>query len=361
MAERAPLSLAAASRAAAAFVRGSCRLRPLGAGNINDTFLIEGAGDPLVLQRISAAVFPRPELVVHNFALVSEHLQRRSAAEQLPIEVARPVVTLAGQLFHRDEAGGYWRVQSYLPHSPRRQLTAPRQARRVGLTLATFHYLLADLPLHQQSALRDPLPGFHHLPGYLDEYRRAIAAWTGDPGSEEEECLTAITRYIPHCRALQAAQESGLLPRQAVHGDPKIDNFLFTCAGDPVGLIDLDTVGGGLVVTDLGDCLRSGCNRAGEGGGAAPVEFDLDLAGELIAGYLQGPGGPPPAALRAAIFDGLLLVCFELGLRFFTDYLRGNSYFKVTSPRDNLHRALSQFRLSDVIAAQESAIRRLTG
>ncbi|HSL40965.1 MAG TPA: phosphotransferase, partial [Desulforhopalus sp.] len=167
--------------------------------------------------------------------------------------------------------------------------------------------------------------------------------------------------YIPYCRALQAAQESGLLPRQAVHGDPKIDNFLFTGAGDPVGLIDLDTVGGGLVVTDLGDCLRSGCNRAGEEGGAAPVEFDLDLAGELIAGYLQGPGGPPPAALRAAIFDGLLLVCFELGLRFFTDYLRGNSYFKVTSPRDNLHRALSQFRLSDVIAAQESAIRRLTG
>jgi Ser/Thr protein kinase RdoA (MazF antagonist) len=361
MAERAPLSLAAAYRAAAAFVRGSCRLRPLGAGNINDTFLIESAGEPLVLQRISAAVFPRPELVVHNFALVSEHLQRRSAAEQLPIEVARPFATLAGPLSHRDQAGGCWRVQSYLPHSPRRQLNGPRQARRVGLTLATFHYLLADLPLHEQSALRDPLPGFHHLPGYLDEYRRAIAVWTGDPGAEEKECLTAINRYIPRCRTLQDAQKSGALPRQAVHGDPKIDNFLFTSAGDATGLIDLDTVAGGLVVTDLGDCLRSGCNRAGEEGRTTRVEFDLALAGELIAGYLQGPGGPPPAALRGAIFDGLLLVCFELGLRFFTDYLCGNSYFKVTSPRDNLHRALGQFRLSDVIALQESAIRRLAG
>jgi Ser/Thr protein kinase RdoA (MazF antagonist) len=130
--------------------------------------------------------------------------------------------------------------------------------------------------------------------------------------------------------------------------------------GQAVGLVDLDTVKPGLIHYDIGDCLRSCCNRAGEDTtDLAAVQFDAGLAAAILEGYFSIANGFLSDADIAYIVDAARLISFELGLRFFSDYLAGNTYFKVSDPQQNLHRALVQFRLTESIEAQEPELRAL--
>ena len=144
-----------------------------------------------------------------------------------------------------------------------------------------------------------------------------------------------------------------------MHGDPKVNNVLLdTATGKAVALVDLDTVKPGLVHYDIGDCLRSGCNPWGEETEQwEAVRFDPDLGRALLQGYLAGAGGFLTDHDYHYLFAAIRLIAFELGLRFFTDYLAGNVYFKARRPEHNLARALVQFKLTESIEAQEAAIR----
>jgi aminoglycoside phosphotransferase (APT) family kinase protein len=346
-------------RAAAAFTTGEVRLAPLGSGRINDTYLVVGPDVPFVLQRLSSQVFADPELVVANFVRVSGHLRRQCRAKGALLQVAEPVPCRTGGYCHRDAAGGCWRAQSYLAHETGLRPVDPRLARAVGETLAVFHHLLADFDPFGPEGLADPLPGFHHLSGYLQECDKALAGWTGPADRNFADCLAAIDRHRHRAGELERSLAGGALFLQPVHGDPKLDNFLFGQNGQPLGLIDLDTVRPGLALHDLGDCLRSVCNPAGEGGKAEAVGLDFELVAGLLEGYYRGPGGRPAASWRGLVFAGLLQIAFELGVRFFNDHLRGDRYFKVERRGDNLDRAGNQFRLTESIVAREREIRRL--
>lgn len=344
--------------AVAAFCReeGNCRARRLGEGNINDTFLVTGASACFVLQRINARVFPRPLSVIENFARISRHLLAKQRACGLGLVVAEPVPTRDGALFYLDSEGSYWRGQSYLAGGPAVRLSGVDQVRRAGQTLARFHDLAADLEVAQ---LAEPLPGFHDLPGYLREFDRVLAETESKMTEAERSCRQTIDRMRPRASRLEEARQAGILIAQPIHGDPKIDNFIFSGPGRPDGMLDFDTVAGGLVHYDLGDCLRSGCNRAGEKGGEpAAVAFDLEYCRAFLDGYFAG-GTLPGEAQRDLIFEAVHLIAFELGVRFFTDHLRGNTYFRVARAGENLARASRQFRLVEDIAAKEREIRRL--
>ncbi|EKD33850.1 MAG: hypothetical protein ACD_75C02575G0003, partial [uncultured bacterium] len=183
--------------------------------------------------------------------------------------------------------------------------------------------------------------------------RRAIDGESG-------YCLAMIERFAAGASALEDARNAGILAVQPIHGDPKIDNFIFAGDGRADGMLDFDTVGGGLIHYDLGDCLRSCCNRAGETGAAAsPVSLDLDYCRSLLAGYFSSAPNLLNDAQREYIFPAVLLITFELGVRFFTDHLRGNTYFKVHGDGENLARAVCQFRLVEDIAGKEKKIRLL--
>jgi Ser/Thr protein kinase RdoA (MazF antagonist) len=146
-----------------------------------------------------------------------------------------------------------------------------------------------------------------------------------------------------------------------IHGDPKLNNILFDASsGLAVAMIDLDTVKPGLIHYDLGDCLRSCCNRAGEGG-AESVEFDVAICREVLAGYFAAAEQFLTEPDIAYLFDAIRLLPFELGLRFLTDHLAGDRYFHVTEPGQNLRRAQVQFRLVASIERQEKAIRSVCG
>ncbi|GAB6190515.1 phosphotransferase enzyme family protein [Desulfocastanea catecholica] len=335
-----------------------CTVSSLGHGNINDTFLVRVAASSFVLQKINSEVFPDPLRVIENFQKITAHLQRKSDGEQEQLQVASPVSTRDNHPWYRDDTGAFWRGQSYLPHVSCRGLTGPAQARRVGQALARFHRLAADL---EEQALRDPLPGFHNLPGYLHDYDRTVRTMRLPGGEQSAFCQATIDRYRPQATTLEDARQAGILVLQPIHGDPKIDNFIFDEQGEVLGLLDLDTVAMGLVHHDLGDCLRSCCNRMGEtGADVRSITFDLQLCRALLDGYFSGPKQVLNKSQREYIFAGVLLIAFELGLRFFTDYLHGNRYFKVRWEDENLQRAVGQFRLANDIAGKEEDIRAMT-
>jgi Ser/Thr protein kinase RdoA (MazF antagonist) len=136
--------------------------------------------------------------------------------------------------------------------------------------------------------------------------------------------------------------------------------MLCSGSGQAVAMVDLDTVKPGLLHYDIGDCLRSGCNRLGEESlDPERVEFDLELCEAILSGYVNESRSFLSEADIAHLFDAIRLIPFELGLRFYTDHLAGNEYFKVRHERHNLDRALVQFRLTMSIEAQETQIRAL--
>lgn len=330
---------------------------PLGSGNINDTYAVRRADACFVLQRINSAVFTNPLAVIENFEKITRHLARKKSSAGFRFEVASPIMTLSGASAYIDRSGGFWRAQSYIPHTSTQVLADRRQARQVGAILGCFHHLLTDLDV---TALADPLPGFHNLSRYLQVYDGICHTIAAKRDGDLQFCLEAVDRYRSSASILEHARKAGVLRLQPVHGDPKVDNFLFNRSLEPFGLLDLDTVAQGLVHCDLGDCLRSCCNKTGEAGRdcSSDATFDLGLSKAVLDGYfsVQAMVGETQ---RYYIFDAILLLCFELGLRFLTDYLDGNRYFKIKGEKDNLLRAVTQFRLTADVAQKEQQIRRL--
>jgi Ser/Thr protein kinase RdoA (MazF antagonist) len=174
-----------------------------------------------------------------------------------------------------------------------------------------------------------------------------------------------LSKFVEERRAralcLVAAEERGELAKRMFHGDPKVNNIMIDDITDKgTAMIDLDTVSPGLIHVDFGDALRSLCNPAGEEEtNLAKIVFDEDLCAAFCKGYMREAGAFMTDADREYLYDAIWLLPFELGLRFFQDYLAGDVYFKVKTPGQNLNRARVQFRLCESIEARERSIRNL--
>jgi len=334
----------------------SCEVDSLGAGNINDTYLVEFAHRaPVVLQRINAAVFPDPALVAKNFSVISNHIgmKEREAGEARIFP--RVIADSGGEPYHLDEAGGIWRAMDYIENTASFPIAdSEKKAFEGGRILGRFHALTADL---DPGELYQPLPGFHDLPGYCRSYHAAYAGHRRINSDELDYCCRAINCRLIDASTLEQSRQQKLIHRRVIHGDPKCDNILFDRqSGKGVVLIDLDTVSPGLLQYDLGDCLRSFCNVAGEKPETLEeVRFDMDRCRQVLTGY-RASGRELIEPERALLFQGVRLLTLELGVRFLTDYLEGDTYFKVAHERDNLDRALVQIRLLESIEKQRSAI-----
>ncbi len=332
----------------------------LGAGNINDTYLVKAGGrESFVLQRLNGRVFPHPKLVAENFVKVTEHIRARLAGAPDQWEIISSVPTLAQEPFFMDSQGDIWRAQRYLEDTVTHSVIATsQQARQVGWVLGHFHSLLADL---SPSVLYETLPNFHNLPLYMQGFENTSACHRRPSSYELSFCLDFIGKKHFDIDVLERAKKEKKLTLQVIHGDPKIDNFLFLKGTDTaVGLIDLDTVGAGLLHYDIGDCLRSCCNSSGEKERKVDrVYFDLDMCRDILKGYYSAAGELICKNDKKYVYEAISVITYELGLRFLTDYLAGNIYFKVTHEKENLHRALLQFRLVEDIMGQEQAIRRV--
>ncbi|OVE81949.1 hypothetical protein BVY04_02035 [bacterium M21] len=344
---------------------------PKGNGNVNDTYLAifrtTFSEERFILQRINHNVFARPGDIMSNMRVITEHAHRRLEEEadradriwQLP----RIITTKDGEDFTRDSDGGYWRAISLIAsaHSYE-QVQSVEHAHEAGFVLGQFQRLISDIPIEQ---LSDTLVGFHITPAYLADFDRAmekpLALERIDDLSEAKRCLTFIEQRRDWCSVLEDAKNSGELQLRPVHGDPKIGNILIDDAtGRGTCMVDLDTVKPGLIHYDFGDCLRSACNPAGEeAADLGSVKFDTDLCKVIVNGYMSLASDFLTDADRHYLYDSIRLITFELGLRFFADYISGDTYFKTRYDLQNLNRARVQFKLCESIEANESVIRKI--
>ncbi len=334
------------------------KISAYGRGLINDTYVIELASRPpqkVILQRINSRVFKQPQLIMENLGVLSAHV----AALRNPPQLLFPRIFSAtnGKPFVIDDTGGFWRAQQFIPDARTlNTLGSLTEARELGTALGTFHTLLSDVPVER---LHTTLPGFHVLPEYLGHFDTIRAGSTERNDAALAPFFDEVEARRADCGRLEKARAHGALSLRSTHGDPKIDNFLFDSGGHAISLIDLDTVQPGLVHYDIGDLIRSACNRAGESSTAEHISFDLAACSAILEGY----AGAARAMLTRAdfdyLYDAIRLIPFELGLRFFTDHLNGDRYFKSTHRGQNLERASVQFALTRAIESVEQPIRRL--
>ncbi len=330
----------------------------LGQGNINDTFLVDTGAEPIVLQRINDQVFPSPQILIDNLQHLSHHLASQADRCMQRWEEATLVPALDGSPSILDSNGSMWRALSHIRDSVTvSHVETPLQAEQTGWALGHFHKRLLGLDVKQ---MQTPLPGFHQLAGYLHKYDQLATKSQSTPSADIRFCLQAIRKERENALSLEKRVAREDIQQRIIHGDPKVANVLFDRrSGLAVSLIDLDTVGPGLVQHDLGDCLRSVCNRAGEESDPAQATFDLDLCRIILQGYFQEAGKLLTAIDRKLIYEGVKAITFELGLRFFIDYLEGGIYFKCKDPEETLHKGLVQFSLLQDIIRQEKTIRNL--
>jgi Ser/Thr protein kinase RdoA (MazF antagonist) len=335
-----------------------------GNGNVNDTYLVtldSKEEKHFILQRVNPLVFRRPQLIMQNMRTFSEHVRNR--LKRAPIgpgrrwEVVRVLLAENGQDHWIDSEGSFWRALSFIEGVQSFEtIKDTEHAKETGFALGMFHSLLSDLP---SDRLVDTLEGFHITPRYLHHYDEVLAQNSPRKSPEVDYGLQFIGERRDWANVLEAAKGQGRLSLRPIHGDPKVNNVMMdSVTGQAVSIVDLDTVKPGLVHYDVGDCLRSGCNPLGEETEEwEQVLFDLELCRAILQGYLSLARDFLTENDYEYLYDAIRLIAFELGLRFFTDYLEGNVYFKANHQEHNLARALVQFKLTESIESQETVIR----
>lgn len=331
------------------FAETVINVAPLGNGLINATFLVTTGSAPLVLQCINRRVFPHPERIMANLTVLDRHL-RRKENDSAELRIPEIIRTHQGETHIRDPEGDLWRALSFIENSESLETVRTlNDAGQAGRALGRFHRLLGDL---DPGLMQDTLPGFHVTPGYLQHYRQVVASASLPATPESRYCADFIEACGGIADDLERAKEEGLLKLRVIHGDPKLNNFLFDKRSKKaVGLVDLDTVKPGLPHYDVGDCLRSCCLVPDTG------EFDSEIAAAILAGYLPEAASFFTEPDYDYLYPAIRLLPFELGLRFYTDHLEGDRYFKVSEPGQNLSRAAEQFRLCASVIRQEGRIK----
>jgi Ser/Thr protein kinase RdoA (MazF antagonist) len=326
-----------------------------------DVLTLESKGGKhFILQRINTQVFRKPELIMLNMRIVTEYvcrlLQHSHLREGRYWKVPLVLLTQDGKDHFIDYDGSFWRAISFIEDSQSFEtIKSIGQAREVGYALGMFHSLLRDLP---PGRLADTLEGFHNTLRYLKHYNEVLAKHDPCRSPEERYCLGFVSKRSAWAKVLENARVEGKLHLRIIHGDPKVNNIMMDIStGQAVSIVDLDTVKSGLVHYDIGDCLRSGCNPLREETEKwESVNFEVDLCRAILEGYLSMASVFLTENDYDYLYDAIRLIAFELGLRYLTDYLEGNVYFNAIDPEQNLLRALVQFKLTESIESQATAI-----
>jgi Ser/Thr protein kinase RdoA (MazF antagonist) len=315
-------------RVATAFFTGVHGVRRFGGGHINETFLAETDSGDYVLQRINTAVFPDPDAVTANLLVVHRHVRGHGLPE--------PRAARDGSWLVHDTSGTWRAWRRVADAAPLDHATAGA-ASSAGELLGQFHGAVADLG---PAAVVETLPHFH------DPGRRLDALWTAVAtdacgrvaGVERElECVRAAAPLAALATELHAR-----LPRRIAHNDVKLDNVLFR-AGRAVCLVDLDTVMPGAWFWDTGDLVRTAATTHAEDDPDATIDRQLHDA--VLDGYRRAAGSVLEPDEADALEVAGAIVTFEQAVRFLTDWIAGDVYYRISRPRQNLERAQAQLRL----------------
>jgi len=335
---------------------------PYGSGHINDTYCVVynqgGTRVRYLLQRINHQVFKHPVALMANVERVTAHLAAKVAAEP---DASRRALTLiptrAGPGYWQEAGGAVWRAYIFIEHARGYDaVESPSQAFAAARAFGRFQKLLADLPAPR---LNDTIPDFHHTPKRFAALEQALAADRANRAASAKPEIEFALRHRALCGGLLDAN----LPERVTHNDTKFNNVLLDDAtGEGVCVIDLDTVMPGLALYDFGDMVRTTTSPTKEDEpDPSKVRMQFPMFEALARGYLSSAGEFLTPAEKELLPLAGKLITFEIGLRFLTDYLAGDVYFKVSRAGHNLDRCRTQFKLVESIAAQEAAMNKLVG
>ena len=323
---------------------------PFGYGNVNDTYQLTYDQGVIrlhyILQRINHQVFREPEKVMENVDRVTTHLLKKIHEKHIETKkrTIRLLRALDGRPFVYDKAGNCWRAYIFVEHARAYEvLETPDQAFRVAQAFGEFQLNLVDLP---GKRLYETIPDFHHTPKRIAALEEAVRRdAVGRAASLGREIDFVLSRKEEAGMLLRLNAE-GSIPERITHNDTKSNNILIDdLTGDGMCVIDLDTVMPGLALYDFGDMVRSGTNPVEEDEvNLDRVEMRFDMFEGLLRGYLSTAGAFLTSAEKEMLpFAGKLIT------RFLTDYINGDTYFKIRRPQHNLDRCRNQFKLVESI------------
>lgn len=333
---------------------------PYGSGHINDTYCVvfNQAGPQVryILQRINHLVFKNPVALMENISRVTQHLGRKFAGAS---DASRRALALIpardGKPYHHDEADNCWRVYLFIEQARTYDaVETPAQAFQAAQAFGLFQKMLADLPAPR---LHATIPDFHHTPKRFLALEKAIAA---DAVNRAALARPEIEFALRH-KAMTGVLLDANLPERVTHNDTKFNNVMLDdVTGAGVCVIDLDTVMPGLALYDVGDMVRTTTSPVKEDErDLAKVTMQFPMFEALMRGYLASAAEfITPAEKQQLTFAGKLIT-FEIGLRFLTDFLAGDTYFKVHRDGHNLDRCRTQFKLMESIEQQETQMQKL--
>ena len=324
-------------------------ISPIGNGHINDTYLIVAGEDGrrFVLQRINHNIFTSPYNLISNIEMVVEHLRRK--IEQYGGDVSRETLTFVPtnsednvyKYMHIAPSGHYYRAYKYIADTVTYDsVEDPWVFYQSGRAFGRFQYLLSDFDARQ---LYEVIPDFHNtLKRYRDLCRAAEEDAAGR-AADVKDLLEFVSQRINYMTALD---EIGL-PLRVTHNDTKLNNVMFDKqTGEGICVIDLDTVMPGLSLYDFGDSIRFGASSALEDEvDLSKVYMCLELFEQYTKGFLQEAGSILTPTEIDSLPLGAIVITFECGIRFLTDHLNGDVYFKTDRPGQNLDRCKTQFKL----------------
>jgi len=325
---------------------------PHGKGHINDTYIVRcEKGDralrPYILQRINHRIFKDPIRLMENIERVTSHLRRTIAAAggDPQRETLNLILTREGAIYHRTSGGDYWRAYHFIAGAQTFDIApSPQHIYHASRAFGRFQRLVSDLPPGQ---LHETIPDFHHTPKRFQALVEAVQRDTCNRASSARAEIAFAEKRSKETGILLDLLAQGRLPRRVTHNDTKFNNVLIDdLTGEGVCVIDLDTVMPGLSLYDFGDSVRSGANPAAEDErDLSKVTVDVQTFDRFVSGYLDAVRDLlTPIEVDLLTFSARIMT-LECGIRFLTDYLSGDVYFKTRRESQNLDRSRTQFKM----------------
>ena len=319
---------------------------PYGNGHINDTYLIDG-NPKTILQRVNVSIFKRPDHVMENIAAVTEHLRKKIvAAGGDPLrETLTLVPTVDGKPYYLAADGSAYRMYRFIENAKSfDQADTPELFAASAHAFGKFQRMLADFPAY---TLHEVIPKFHDTGDRLRQFREALENdAAGRAASVKEEIQFVLDRADCVTKVTDAIAD-GSIPLRVTHNDTKLNNVMLDeVTREGVCVIDLDTVMPGSLLYDFGDALRFGASTGAEDEtDLSKIEFDLTYFEAFTKAFLEEVGADMTAKERELLAFSALLLTLECGIRFLTDYLNGDTYFRIHREHHNLDRCRTQFKL----------------
>jgi len=319
-------------------------------GHINETYSATydqgGTRVRYIHQKINRTVFKDPDALMENVVRVTKHLRAKLETLQ-----ARD-----GKSAYRDSAGEYWRTFVFVEGVQTfESVHSPQQAHQAGRAFGFFQNLLVDLP---GPRMADTIPHFHHTRKRFQAFQRAV---TRDHFNRAASAKPEIEFALKHERIVDTlldALAKKKIPERITHNDTKFNNVMLdTVTGEAMCVVDLDTVMPGCVLYDFGDMVRTATSPTLEDElDLSKVRMQMPMFKKLAEGYLETAGQFLTGAEKSYIAFAGKLITLTIGLRFLTDHLAGDTYFRIHRPGHNLDRCRTQFKLVESIEAQEESM-----